>query len=36
MFAVARQGTAVVIVTNQRYTIGARRIAEQVIANLGL
>jgi UPF0176 protein len=36
VFAVARQGTAVVIVTNQRYTIGARRIAEQVIANLGL
>lgn len=36
VFAVARQGTAVVIATNQRYTIGARRIAEQVIANLGL
>lgn len=34
VFAVARRGTAVVITTNQRQTIGARRIAEQVIANL--
>ncbi len=36
VFAVSRQGTAVVITTNQRQTIGARRIAEQVIADLGL
>ncbi len=36
VFAVAKQGTAVVITTNQRQTIGARRIAEQVIATLGL
>ncbi|MBV8997250.1 MAG: DUF2020 domain-containing protein [Pseudonocardiales bacterium] len=36
VFAVARHGTAVVITTNQRHTIGARRIAEQVIATLGL
>jgi hypothetical protein len=36
VFAVIRQGTAVVITTNQRQTIGARRIAEQVIAALGL
>lgn len=36
VFAVSRQGTAVVITTNQRQTIGARRIAEQVIATLGL
>jgi hypothetical protein len=36
VFAVARHGTAVVIMTNQRQTIGARRIAEQVIATLGL
>ncbi|MBA2471870.1 MAG: DUF2020 domain-containing protein, partial [Pseudonocardiales bacterium] len=36
VFAVSRQGTAVVITTNQRQTIGARRIAEQVIAALGL
>ncbi len=35
-FAVARQGTAVVITTNQRQTIGARQIAEHVIAALGL
>ncbi|MGH4014201.1 MAG: DUF2020 domain-containing protein [Pseudonocardiaceae bacterium] len=35
VFAVARQGTAVVITTNQQQTIGARRIAEQVIAALG-
>ena len=36
VFAVARQGTAVVVTTNQRQTISARRIAEQVIAALGL
>lgn len=36
VFAVSRQGTAVVITTNQRQTVGARRIAEQVIAALGL
>lgn len=36
VFAVARQGTAVVITTNQRQTIGARQIAQQVIATLGL
>jgi UPF0176 protein len=36
VFAVSRQGTAVVITTNQRQTIGARRIAEQVISALGL
>jgi UPF0176 protein len=35
VFAVSRQGTAVVITTNQRQTIGARRIAEQVISTLG-
>ncbi|MGH3962819.1 MAG: DUF2020 domain-containing protein [Pseudonocardiaceae bacterium] len=36
VFAVARQGTAVVITTNQRQTISARRIAGQVIAALDL
>jgi UPF0176 protein len=36
VFAVARQGTAVVVTTNQRQTINARRIAEQVIATLSL
>jgi hypothetical protein len=36
VFAVARQGTAVVVTTNQRHTISARRIAQQVIASLGL
>lgn len=36
VFAVARQGTAVVVTTNQRQTISARRIAGQVIAALGL
>ncbi|MGB8962687.1 MAG: DUF2020 domain-containing protein [Pseudonocardiaceae bacterium] len=36
VFAVARQGTAVVITTNQRQTISARQIAEQVIAALRL
>ncbi|MGH3973673.1 MAG: DUF2020 domain-containing protein [Pseudonocardiaceae bacterium] len=36
VFAVARHGTAVVVTTNQRQTISARRIAGQVIATLGL
>ena len=36
VFAVSRRGTAVVITTNQRQTISARRIAEQVISTLGL
>ncbi|MGH3765852.1 MAG: DUF2020 domain-containing protein [Pseudonocardiaceae bacterium] len=36
VFAVARQGTAVVITTNQRQTISARQIAAQVITTLGL
>lgn len=36
VFAVARRGTAVVIMTNQRQTISARQIAEQVIAALRL
>jgi UPF0176 protein len=36
VFAVCRQGTAVVITTDQRQTISARRIAQQVIAALGL
>jgi hypothetical protein len=36
VYAVSRRGTAVVITTNQRQTISARRIAEQVIATLGL
>jgi hypothetical protein len=36
VFAVTRGGTAVVITTNQRQTISARQIAEQVIAALGL
>lgn len=36
VFAVSRHGTAVVVTTNQRQTINARRIAEQVIATLGL
>lgn len=35
-FAVARRGSAVVITTNQRQTISARQIAEQVIAALNL
>lgn len=35
-FAVARRGSAVVITTNQRQTISARQIAEQVIAALSL
>ncbi|MDQ3154587.1 MAG: DUF2020 domain-containing protein [Actinomycetota bacterium] len=36
VYAVAKEGTAVVVTTNQAQTINARRIAEQVIANLGL
>ncbi|MQA14815.1 MAG: DUF2020 domain-containing protein [Pseudonocardiaceae bacterium] len=36
VFAVAEQGTAVIVTTNQDHTIKARRIAEQVIANLDL
>ena len=36
VFAVARRGTAVVITTNQRQTISARRIAGQVISALSL
>ncbi len=36
VFAVARQGTAVVVTTNQAQTLNARRIAGQVIAALGL
>lgn len=36
VFAVARQGTAVVITTNQRQTISARQIAQQVITTLRL
>ena len=36
VFAVARQGSAVVITTNQRQTISARQIAEQVITTLNL
>jgi UPF0176 protein len=36
VYAVAKDGTAVVVTTNQEHTITARRIAEQVIANLGL
>ncbi|MPZ64302.1 MAG: DUF2020 domain-containing protein [Pseudonocardiaceae bacterium] len=36
VFAVAKDGAAVVITTNQEQTFKARRVAEQVIANLGL
>ncbi len=36
VFAVARQGTAVVVTTNQQQTINARRVAEQVIVSLAL
>jgi hypothetical protein len=36
VFAVARQGTAVVITINQRQTISARQIAQQVITTLRL
>ncbi|MBV8542525.1 MAG: DUF2020 domain-containing protein [Pseudonocardiales bacterium] len=36
VFAVSRQGTAVVITTNQRQTISARQVAGQVIVALGL
>ncbi len=34
VYAVAKEGTAVVVTTNQNQTIKARRIAEQVIENL--
>jgi hypothetical protein len=36
VFAVAREGTAVVVTTNQPHTLGAKRITERVIAALGL
>lgn len=36
VFAVARQGTAVVVTTNQQQTISARRIAEQLVGSLDL
>lgn len=36
VYAVAKDGTAVVVTTNQELTIKARRIAKQVIANLDL
>lgn len=36
VFAVAKDGTAVVVITNQKQTIKASRIAEQVITKLGL
>ena len=36
VFAVAKAGTAVVVVTNQKQTIKASRIAEQAITALGL
>lgn len=36
VFAVAKQGTAIVVTTNQEQTIKARQVAEQVIENLGL
>lgn len=36
VYAVAKGRTAVVVTTNQPQTINARRIAEQVIENLGL
>jgi hypothetical protein len=36
VFAVAKAGSAVVVVTNQKQTIKASRIAEQAIAALGL
>lgn len=36
VFAVTRQGTAVVVTTNQGHVLSARRVAEQVIAVLGL
>ena len=35
VFAVARQGTAVVVTTNQPHVLGARRITERVITALG-
>jgi UPF0176 protein len=36
VYAVAKDGTAVVVVTNQKQTIKASRVAEQVITALGL
>jgi hypothetical protein len=36
VFAVAKRGTAVVVVTNQQQTIKASRVAERVIITLGL
>lgn len=36
VFAVARQGTAVIVTTNQHQTIAARRLAQLVITTLGL
>jgi UPF0176 protein len=36
VFAVAKAGTAVIVITNQKQTIKASRIAEQAIAALGL
>lgn len=36
VYAVAKEGTAVVVTTNQSQTIKARRIAERVIENLSL
>ncbi|MFL6144321.1 MAG: DUF2020 domain-containing protein [Labedaea sp.] len=36
VFAVRKEGTAVVITTNQGQTIKAKRVAEKVIATLGL
>lgn len=36
VYAVAKDGSAVVVTSNQKQTIKARRIAEQVVANLGL
>src|SRR5205823_11486752 len=35
VYAVAKQGNAVVVTTNQQQTIKARRIAEQAISALG-
>ena len=36
VFAVAKEGTAVIISTNQQQTIKAKRVAEQAIESLGL
>jgi hypothetical protein len=36
VFAVAKDGAAVVITTNQAQTIKAKRVAEKAIAALGL